>query len=71
MELILVRIVSAIIVPIAKPIWLDANRRGFALQVVLSARDILVFARFEALVAGGVVFAIIDAIAHLENIHVK
>ena len=64
-EIVLVRVVAAIVVPIAKPIRFDTDGCTFALQVAFWALNNLIFTRIQSFVRRTVIFTIIDSVTFL------
>ena len=64
-QLVLVRVVATIVIAVAQPVRLQADGGGLAGQLAAGAGDVLVVADGQGLVGGGVVLAVVDAVADL------
>ena len=64
-KIVLVRIISTIVVSIAKPIWFHTNCRIFTLHMTLRAGHILISTSYFRLIRSTVVLAIVDTITFL------
>ena len=64
-KIVLVRIISTIVVSIAKPIWFHTNCRIFTLHMTLRAGHILIGTSYFRLIRSTVVLAIVDTITFL------
>ena len=63
--IVLIRVVTAIVVSITKPIRFNTDGCTFALQVAFWAFDNLIFTRIQSLVRRAVIFTIIDSVTFL------
>ena len=64
-KIVLVRIISTIVVSIAKPIRFHTNCRIFTLHMTLRAGHILISTSYFRLIRGTVVLAIVDTVTFL------
>ena len=65
MELIFVGVVTAVVVAVAKPVWLHADGGRLALHVRARAGDVAAAAGVLRFVRGLVVLTVVDAVADL------